>query len=274
MMDNLTSADFQRLATFLHGYSGIRLPAVRKAMMEGRLRRRVRALGLPSLQEYCRRLFEDSLLESEFAELINMVASSKAEFFRQPEHFRLLAEHVLPGWTGGEQRPLKVWSAVASSGAEPYTVAMVLDNHARRTRGFHFSILATDICSDLLDKARLAIYPEEMLGPVPKHWRRRYFLRSCDPCRRAVRLIPPIRQAVHYRRLNLMDDTYAVDTDHDIIFCRNLLAYFDKTTQEKVLRRLCRHLSPCGLLFISHSDTVAGMDLPIQQVAPAVFART
>ncbi|HSV28378.1 MAG TPA: CheR family methyltransferase [Candidatus Omnitrophota bacterium] len=274
--DSLSPRDFSRLAEFIQGYSGIRMPPVKKTMVEGRLRRRVRALGLSSLSEYCSRLFEEGWLESEFVNLINVVTTNKTDFFREPEHFRLLAERVLPEWVAagrGLDTPLKVWSAASSTGAEPYTLAMVLDDCARRNRGFRFKILATDISTDVLDKARHAVYPHEMIAPVPPEWQRRYFLRSRDTTQSIVRIVPQLRQSVHFGRLNLMDESYPVETGLDVVFCRNILIYFDKPTQQGVLQRLCDHLRPGGLLFVSHTETVTGMDLPIRQVAASVFAR-
>lgn len=192
--------------------------------------------------------------------------AAKAGFFRDPQHLRLLSEHVLPGWTGGERRPLKVWSPACATGAEPYSLAMVLDDYASRVSGFKFSILATDIRVDLLEKARRAIYPEKMMAPVPSDWQRRYFLRSRDPRHKAVRLVPDIRQAVRFVRLDLTGDPYPVADDHDIIFCR-------RPIPEQVLRRLCLHLRPGGLLFVRPTETVSTMGMPLRQVAPAVFSR-
>ncbi|HYH22633.1 MAG TPA: CheR family methyltransferase [Azospirillum sp.] len=276
--DTLSSGDFRRLADFIQGYSGIRMPPVKKTMVEGRLRRRVRALGLPSLDDYCRHLFEGGGLDKELVDLINVVTTNKTDFFREPQHFSLLAGGVLPDWAGGSSRlgfdrPLKVWSAASSIGAEPYTLAMVLDDFAHRHHGFRFDILGTDISTDALEKARLAIYQRDMIDPVPRDWQRRYFMRARDPLQGTVRLVPRIRQAVHFGRLNLMDEAYPVEDGLDIIFCRNILIYFEKSVQRAVLGRLCDHLRPGGLLFVSHTETVNGMNLPLRQVAVSVFAK-
>jgi len=151
---------------------------------------------------------------------------------------------------------------------------MVLSEHARAVRDFRFEIFATDICTEVLAKAKLAIYPEEMFAPVPPDMARRYARRSRDRAKPTVRLIPEIRQRVRFGHLNLMDEVYAMDDNMDVIFCRNILIYFDKETQREVLSKLCRHLRPGGLLFVGHSETVAGMGLPLQQVTTAVFTRS
>lgn len=276
--DALSLPDFRRLADFIQGYSGIRMPPVKKTMVEGRLRRRVRALGLSSLDDYCRHIFDGGGLEKELVDLINAVTTNKTDFFREPQHFDLLAGSVLPDWAGsgsraGFDRPLKVWSAASSIGAEPYSLAMVLDDFAHRHHGFRFDILGTDISTDALEKARLAIYQRDMIDPVPREWQRRYFMRARDPSLGTVRLVPRIRQAVHFGRLNLMDEAYPVEDGLDVIFCRNILIYFEKSVQQAVLRRLCGHLRHGGLLFVSHTETVNGLNLPLRQVAISVFAR-
>ena len=273
----LTPGDFQRLARFIEGYSGIRMPPTKKTMVEGRLRRRVRALGLSGLQQYCQLLFDQHLLDQEFIHLIDAVSTNKTEFFREEQHFHLLMEQVVPDFLNGGQRstdrPLKLWSAACSTGAEPYTLAMLLEDLRQRVGGFSLSIFATDICTEVLAKAKAAIFPDDMLDSVPMELRRRYFMRSRDPDAHTVRLVPAIRQAVRFGRLNLMDESYGMPQDMDVIFCRNTLIYFDRERQQAVLERLCRHLRPGGYLFIGHSETTAGMDLPIRQVGPSVFTK-
>lgn len=275
--DRLSQRHFRQLASFIEEYSGIKMPPVKKVMVEGRLRRRVRSLGLTSLDDYCEHLFDRGQMETEVIHLIDAVTTNKTEFFREPQHFQFLAEQGLPHLhetsRAGSGHVLKAWSAACSSGAEPYTIAMVINEFAAAHRGYRFSVLATDICTDVLDKALLGIYPEDMIAPVPAPLRHRYFLRSRDRARRDVRVAPDIRSRVQFARLNLMDETYGVPHDMDVIFCRNILIYFDKPTQEMVLRRLCNHLRPGGYLFIGHSEATAGFSLPLRTAAPTVFVR-
>ncbi len=275
--DHLSNSDFKLLAEFIEAYCGIRMPPAKKTLVEGRLRRRVRALGLSSLGEYCRFLFEGDGLRSETVQLIDAVTTNKTDFFREPDHFQMLTERVMPELLKrpdrpGLDRPLSVWSAAASTGAEAYTLAMVLDEFSQRTRGIRFSILATDICTDVLEQAKLAIYPEDMLTPVPAQFRHRYFMRSRDAESAKVRVAPAIRQMVRFGRLNLMDATYPLE-QMDVIFCRNILIYFDKDIQQAVLSRLCQHLRPGGYLFLGHAETVTGMKLPLRQVVTSLFIR-
>lgn len=274
--DRLSPQQFRRLANFIEGYSGIKMPPVKKVMIEGRLRRRVNKLGLASLNAYCDHLFEQNDLENEIIHLIDAVTTNKTEFFREPQHFQFLIEHGLPALAksgAGNGHTLKAWSAACSTGAEPYTLAMVLNEFGAAHRGYRYSILATDICTDVLGRALVGIYPEEMISPVPETFRKRYFLRSRDRTKRNVRVAPDLRAHVRFARLNLMEENYGVDDTMDIIFCRNILIYFDKQTQEQVLQRLCRHLRPGGYLIIGHSEATAGFSLPLRSVAPTVFMR-
>lgn len=276
--DRLSQKDFERLGAVIQAHCGIRMPPGKKTMVEGRLRRRVRALNLPSIHDYCRRLFDDHQLDAELVDLIDAVTTNKTDFFREIEHFRFLMEKALPDLMGhhhrpGHDRPLKIWSAACSIGAEPYTLAMLLSDAARSIRGFKFEIYATDICTDVLTKAKVGIYPEEMISPVPEEMARRYVRRSRDRSAPTVRMIPEIRQRVRFGHLNLMDEDYPLDNDMDVIFCRNILIYFDKKTQKSVLSKLCGHLRRGGYLFVGHSESVAGLELPLRSASTATFVR-
>jgi len=170
-----------------------------------------------------------------------------------------------------KRSPLKVWSAACSIGAEPYTLAMVLSELSPTIPGF--TILGTDICTEVLSTALRGIYPASMAEPIPSEFKRRYLLRSKDSAADSVRIVPNLRRSVRFGRLNLVDMPYGADTNKHVIFCRNALIYFDKQTQQKVARELCRHLQPGGFLFVGHSETLTGLDLPLQQVAATIFRR-
>ncbi|MDR3449945.1 MAG: CheR family methyltransferase [Alphaproteobacteria bacterium] len=274
--DRLSPQQFRRLASFIETYCGIKMPPVKKVMVEGRLRRRVNILGLSSLNAYCDHFFEQNDVGDEIIHLIDAVTTNKTEFFREPQHFQFLITQGLPALAeagAGCNRTLKAWSAACSTGAEPYTLAMVLHDFGAAYRGYRYSILGTDICTEVLDKALLGIYPEEMISPVPEPFRKRYFLRARDRTKRTVRVMPDLRASVRFGRLNLMDEQYGVEDMIDIIFCRNILIYFDKATQERVLQRLCHHLRPGGYLLIGHSEATAGFSLPLRSVAPTIFMR-
>jgi len=273
--EHLSARDFDRLGQFIQLRSGIKMPAEKKTMLEARLRRRVLALQKTSLSEYCRYLFEEGGLDEEEANIIDAVTTNKTDFFREGEHFRFLTENAVPlllaERTELRRSPLKVWSAACSNGAEPYTLAMVLSELGDAIPGF--TILATDICSDVLKTAVRGIYSASMAAPIPPELRRRYLLRSKESAADSVRVVPDLRRSVQFGRLNLIAPPYGADTNMHAIFCRNALIYFDRPTQRKVAGELCRHLQPGGYLFVGHSETLTGLDLPLQQVAATIFRR-
>lgn len=271
----LRMRDFQRLAAFIEQTSGIKMPESKRVLVEGRLRRRIRALAMAGFDEYCAYLFKGNGLAAESVHIIDAVSTNKTDFFREIDHFNFLTRTGLASLvsTGGRRTQIKAWSAPCSIGAEPYTLAMVIADFAGTRPDLRWSVLGTDINTDVLKQAVRAIYPEEMIAPVPPEMRRRYLLRARDPRRREVRIAPELRRQVKFAYLNLMDETYPADGDFDIIFCRNLLIYFEKPTQKTVLHRLVSHLRPGGYLFVGHSETIVGFGLPLHPVIPTVFVR-
>jgi len=269
----LSARNFQRLATFIQDYSGIKMPANKRTMLEGRLRRRMRATRIADVNAYCHYLFEEDGMDAEVIHLINAVTTNKTEFFREPAHFDFLVAKGLPALAAKGKREIKIWSSACSTGAEPYTLAMVMDEFCEAQRGLDYSILCTDICTEVLDQAIAGRFSEQMIEPVSTARRQRYVMRSRDASRSEVRIKPHLRSKLSFGRLNLMDDAYPIETGLDIIFCRNILIYFDKPTQAKVLSRLCDHLAPGGYLFLGHSESIVGIDLPVVQIANTVFQR-
>jgi chemotaxis protein methyltransferase CheR len=269
----LSGRNFSRLAALIHASSGIKMPISKKTMIEGRLRRRIASLGLPNLDAYCDYLFDGGDYEQELVHLINVATTNKTDFFREPVHFEFMTTTILPGLAASGRREVKVWSAAASIGAEAYTLAMVMEEFRRIDRGMDYWILATDICTEALEQAQVGRYSRAMVEPVPTELRRRYLLQARDPAVDEVRMAPALRAKVACGRLNLMDDHYPVPRDFDLIFCRNILIYFDKPTQERVLARLCAHLRPGGHLVLGHSETAVGVNLPVKAVVNTIFQK-
>lgn len=276
---SMSSRDFSRLSKFIHGECGIKVTDVKKTMLEARLQKRLRKLGFTSFVDYCDYLFSPQGLDQELSFMIDEVSTNKTDFFREPAHFEVLIDSAVPAliktYGTGVRRRLMVWSAGCSSGEEPYTLAMVLKEYGERIEAFDFGfmILATDISTVVLKKAEAAIYDEERIAPVPHEFRRKYLLRSKDRARKVYRVVPELRSLIKFRRLNFMDNDFGFREPVDIIFCRNVMIYFDKPTQEKLLNNFCRALSPGGYLFMGHSETLFGMDLPLASVAPTVYKK-
>jgi len=271
--ERFSQHNFNRLTALIHTYSGIKMPASKRTMLAVRLRHRLAALEIGDLDRYCGYLFEDGGADTELVHLINAVSTNKTDFFREPAHFDFLRDTALPALAAAGRREVKLWSAAASIGAEAYTMAMVLEDFRTRHHGPDYSVLATDISTDVLALAVQGQYAEAMVQPVPPEIRSRYVLRSRDPALDLVRIVPALRAKISWARLNLMDDRYAAGRDMDVILCRNVLIYFDKAIQVKVLLRLCDHLRPGGYLILGHSETAAGVDLPVIPVLNTIFRK-
>lgn len=275
--DHLDMRDFERIATLIGKEVGIKLPPAKRLMVEGRLRRRLRHLQMESFADYGDYLFRKDGLERELPFLINAVTTNKTDFFREPEHFECMEKILVPALVAArhERAPLlKVWSAASSTGAEAYTIAMVLADMVATRRDFRFAVLGTDISTDVLETGRRAVYPTELVAPVPPGMQSRYFMHARRPgTRPEVRVVPELRRQVRFDRLNLMDDHYPYDRDVDIVFLRNVLIYFDKQDQAAVITRLVDHLRPGGYLLLGHSESMIGTSITMRQVAPAVFQK-
>jgi chemotaxis protein methyltransferase CheR len=271
--DRLSKRNFEALSRYIYDYSGIKMPITKITMLEGRLRRRLRATGIGTLDAYCEYLFKQNGLATESTYLIDAVTTNKTDFFREPKHFEYVEQVVLPEMLAAGHKKLRVWSSACSTGAEPYTMAMVLQEFASTNREVDYRILATDLSTDVLQAAQRGVYPRDMVAPVPKSIQQKYVMVARERGRTDVRISARLRSKVGFARLNLMDDSYPVGDPMHMIFCRNVLIYFDKVTQAKVLTRLCDCLMPGGYLFVGHSESVTGIPLPVKQVANTVFRK-
>ncbi len=273
--DSLSSRDLNRLCRLIYEQAGITLGAEKQIMLEGRLKRRLTSLQLSSYGEYCDYLFDGSGHDAEeMVHLIDVVTTNKTDFFREKTHFDFLAAKMLPEFTAreGNSRELSIWSAGCSTGEEPYTLAMVLSEYQQAHPGFRFRLLATDISTAVLSKAECGVFPSEALRPVPPDLRRKYFMRSRDRDSNLLRVVPELRQKVEFRRLNLMEE-FAISERADAIFCRNVIIYFDRSTQERLFRKFCRQLVDGGYMFVGHSESLHHMDVPLVPVAPALYRK-
>jgi chemotaxis protein methyltransferase CheR len=271
----LSARDFNRLSAFVYQEAGIRLGPEKRTMLEARLRRRLHSLNLGTYSRYCDYLFAAEGRSEEIVPFLDVVTTNKTDFFREPGHFTFLSEQALPEMAArAEGRPVLVWSAGCSSGEEPYTLAMVLSEYAEKHPGFRFQVLATDISTRVLEMAQLGIYTAEGVEPVPPALRRKYLMRGRERGSEQVRVVPKLRQLVEFRRLNFMDGDYGLAGQADAIFCRNVIIYFDRATQEKILQKLARQLVPQGYLFVGHSETLHDMQLPVVAIGPALYRKS
>lgn len=273
-MSDQTFFDYSALIT---EKLGIRMPAAKKIMLQSRLAKRLRILGIASYEEYFYYIQSVEGKASEFNNFINAVTTNKTDFFREPKHFDHLVGMVLPDLLGIKEKNsphIKVWSVACSTGEEPYTLAMVLENYLAGRTAVSYSILATDVSTKVLEAAHLGIYDESRLETTPPDFKRRFFLRSRDRESTKVRVIPELRAKVTCRWLNLIHDDYGIKQKMDIVFCRNVMIYFDSHTQDAILHNISRHIDRGGYLFMGHSETLANTGLfHLSQVAPTIYQK-
>jgi chemotaxis protein methyltransferase CheR len=274
-LETLSARDYQRLSELIYTQCGIHLAPEKQGMLESRLRKRLRSLNMNSSSQYCSYVLAQGGRPEELPHLIDVVTTNKTDFFRESRQFDYLIQTALPTLESdaGARRAVRVWSAGCSTGEEPYTLAMVLSEHAERTRGFSFRLLATDISTVVLEQARRAVFKAEVVQPVPADLRRKYLLRSKDRESRLFRVVPELRGLIEFRRLNLMDSDFGIAEPVDVIFCRNVIIYFDVPTRAKLLQRFSRQLRPGGYLFLGHSETLHGLDVPLAPAGPMVYRK-
>ncbi len=270
----MTTSEFNAIGGFIQAEFGIKMPPAKKVMLQSRLTKRLRAMNMSSYREYQEYLFSPEGMKQEIPFMIDVVTTNKTDFLRERAHFDMLYETLLPGWiqnTGGKLI-FRAWSAGCATGEEPYSLAMILNEFSRVQPGFNFEITATDISREAVEKARKAIYSENKTEIIPVGLKKRYLLKSKDRGKKLVRIVPELRKKVSFNCLNLLKDG-PYPKENDIIFCRNVIIYFERKIQEQLFSRCCNHLKRNGYLFIGHSETLNGMDLPLRQVRPTVYQR-
>jgi len=274
----LTNNDFQKLSQFIYRKWGINLPLHKKDLLAGRLKKRLHTLSLSSFRDYCQYLFSREGMEQEPMFMVDLITTNKTDFFREGDHFSYLTQSALPdlmkSFPAMFSRPFKIWSAGCSTGEEPYTLAMVISEFAKAVQNFHFSIWATDISSRVLAQGRMGIYGQERIEPIPLEFRKKYLLRSRNKENPVVRFTPEIRAKIQFERLNLMEISSQVREQFHVIFCRNVLIYFDRVTQEKIVNDFFNRLEPGGYLFLGHSETMTGFSIPLMQMATTVYRKS
>lgn len=264
---------FQRL---IYEESGIWLGEHKHALLTGRLAKRLRLFGLESMQEYFH-LVTQADQQHERAVMIDCITTNQTHFFREVRHFEFLVQQVFPGWqrqaTSGERKQhLRVWSAGCSSGEEPYSLAMLLAKHFPAEQGWEAEVLATDICTRVLEKARSGIYPIEKSKEIPPEFLREFMLKGRGDQREMMKVHPDLHRCVRFARVNLHADSYPILGSFDLIFCRNVLIYFDQNSKEKAIAGILRHLSPTGLLVVGHSEHLGAVSPVLKTVAPTIYA--
>jgi len=273
--NSLPPALFNRFQQLIYQESGIWLGEHKHALLTGRLARRLRLLGLGSMNEYIQLVTQPDQ-QHERAVMIDCITTNQTHFFREPRHFDFLALQVFPEWqrqaeSGTRPKHLRIWSAGCSSGEEPYSLAMLLAKHFSAEQGWELEILATDICTRVLEKARAAVYPIEKAKEIPTDLLRAYMLKGRGDQKGVMKVNPELHRLVRFARVNLHADSYPIMGSFDLILCRNVLIYFDQRSKEKVMAGILQHLSPAGFLIVGHSEHLGSTSPLLKTVAPTVY---
>lgn len=260
----MSDREFQKFSEFIYAECGINLVPAKKTMLTVRLTKRLRALGMDSFSRYLDFVFGPEGGSQELIHMIDVVTTNKTDFFREPRHFDFLMNQALPtlvqSKSGTSYARLNIWSAGCSSGEESYTLAMVLADFFEKNRCGDFSILATDISTRVLKVAQQGIYPETAVEPVPSGLKKKYLMRGKSSRKGFARVVPELRKHVTFRRLNLIGGrNFGIKSVMDIIFCRNVIIYFDRPTQKTLFEKFYDQLMPGGFMFIGHSESLHGV---------------
>jgi chemotaxis protein methyltransferase CheR len=270
----VSDAVFARFQALIHREAGIWLSPAKKALLVGRLAKRLRALGLASLRDYHELVQAD---EVERMHMLDCISTNETHFFREPRHFELLAGRVYPAWradadAGRRTRRIRAWSAACSTGEEPYSLAMSLLDAFPPGLGWSIDILGTDLSTRALERARRATWPIAKADEIPAGFLKRFMLRGVGGQQGRMKAGPEIEALVRFARVNLNDDAHPALGQFDLVFCRNVLIYFDVPTKARVLERLTGHLAPAGLLFLGHAESPGGASPLLRTVIPSVYA--
>ncbi len=263
----LNEKQFREISDLVYRHCGINLNDGKEALVKARLMKRFRAIGMDSVESYLE-LIQSKAGDHELDHMIDAMTTNKTSFFREIEHFKFLREMVLPQFKG---RRMRCWSAACSSGEEPYSLAMLLREHLSDIDRRDVLILATDISRRMLEKGSKALYPEETLKDLPSSYQQKYFVRLRNTAC-TYQISDTVRSMVRLARLNLMD-SWPMKGPFHVIFCRNVMIYFDRVTQQQLINRFWELLGPGGYLFVGHSEGLSAITHKFKYVRPATYRK-
>jgi chemotaxis protein methyltransferase CheR len=273
----VSDREFALFRQLIAAQTGIALTEHKRHLLRARLGKRLKALGLPSFTAYYHYLTQQDPTGQEMVRCLNAITTNKTDFFREPHHFRYLeaqwapARRLLAARTG--DRTVRFWSAGCSSGEEPYTLAMVLCEALQAGAAWDVKILASDLDTDMLAQAEAGIFPIERAAAIPPPLLQRYFLRGVGAQAGFVKVRQELRQLIRFRRINFNDAAWPIRSRFDGIFCRNVLIYFNRDTQRRILERLLTFLKPDGMLFLGHSESIFGLVDGLQHLGNTIYRR-
>jgi len=268
----LNDALFKKFRELIYQKTGISLSEEKKELLNARLGKRLRACGLSSFETYFDLITRDEN-GPEFTQFVNSVSTNYTSFFRENAHFIAITERLLPALKQqhGNGRPLNFWSSACSSGEEPYTLAMILDNYFKGSPNA-FKITATDISTKVLDVAKQGVYPIDRISNVGAEYLKKYFMKGVGRSAGYVRVRPELQKYISFQHFNLMG-SFPWREEMHVIFCRNVMIYFDRETQEKLVNKFYDCLVSGGYLLIGHSESISSLQHRFQQQEATIFRK-
>jgi len=273
----ITAAEYEFVRKIVYENSRINLGPSKKELVMARLSKRLRALDLSSYAEYLAML-KTAAGRDEMTNLIDSISTNHTYFFREPQHFDFLSQIVLPQFCEEDpkrtNKTFKVWSAATSSGEEPYTISLILDDYfTNRVKGWNWNILCTDISTRVLAKAQEGIFAKDRLGPVRPDWLIRYFDKGVGESEGYFRVKESIRRNLSFKSLNLLAPSYPFRDTFQVIFCRNVMIYFDRDTQQELIEKMYPLLEPGGYLIIGHAESLTNIKHPLKLIKPSIYRK-
>ena len=265
----ITTEEFQRFRTLIYDESGISLSDQKQTLLASRLSKRLRDLGSTTYSEYYAKVTKDPTRE-EFTRMLDLISTNKTDFFREPKHFDFLRQQIIPELAS--VRRMRIWSSACSSGEEPYTIAMTIFDHVKDPAQWDYKILASDLSTRVLAKAVSGLYDEDRFRGVPLEIIKRHFLRGRGDQAGLFKVKPHL--ARDYIPASQSDGRYfPIKSPLDLIFCRNVMIYFDRPTQEKLVNKFHHYLRPGGYLFIGHSESLQWLTHSFKSIAPTIYQK-
>jgi chemotaxis protein methyltransferase CheR len=277
-LPEMSDNQFQLFSELIYSLCGINLTIKKKLMLVARLYKRLREVNIYDFSEYYEFLLSPEGRREEIIKMIDAVSTNKTQFFREPEHFTCLSEKVLPEFIAKgyavKNRTLNVWSAGCSTGEEPYTIAIILSEFCKKNKlDCTYRIFATDISTRVLDIAARAVYKGDVLAPVDPELHRKYFYKADNSANDEYCVIPEIKKNIVFRRLNLMESDFKFGVSMDIIFCRNVIIYFDRQTQIALFQKFYSAINNPGYLFIGNSESLHNINNEFAFILPTVYKK-
>ena len=271
----LSAEAYRFIVDLIYRHSRIKLGSDKQALLSSRLTKRLRSIGLSSFDEYCA-VLRSPQSQDEIEELLDLISTNHTRFYREPDHFDYLIAKILPPLIPtliARHSPLRVWSAASSSGEEPYTLAIVLSEFLRAFPAVDWQICASDISNRVLTAARQGVYRMDAVEPVPPDLLKRYFQKGFGAQEGKCRVRSELRDKVRYERINLFQHEYPIPLQQHVIFCRNVMIYFDIPSREQAVKRMSHYLAPGGYLIVGHSESLMGINHGLKSIRQGIYQK-